>query len=101
MNTAAEIAAAPIVKEVGKSFKIHPYRRANFLDAITSALGYIFPWSGGVLVGISALESFKDVVSISHTQVWPFVFHGWFLVAVMLIAAITGFGREFETEDAK
>jgi len=99
VNTAAEIAAAPIVKEVGKSFKIHPYRRANFLDAITSALGYIFPWSGGVLVGINALVSFKEVVSISHTQVWPFVFHGWFLVFVMLIAAITGLGRRYEVDN--
>lgn len=98
VNTAAEIAAAPIVKEVGKAFKIHPYRRANFLDAITSALGYIFPWSGGVLVGINALESFKDVVSISHTQVWPFVLHGWFLLIVMLIAAITGLGRRYSVE---
>lgn len=99
VNTAAEIAAAPIVKEVGKSFKIHPYRRANFLDAITSALGYIFPWSGGVLVGINALESFKDVVTISHTQVWPYVLHGWLLVFVMLMAAITGLGRRYQADD--
>lgn len=97
VNTAAEIAAAPFVSEVGKSFKIHPYRRANFLDAVTSAFGYIFPWSGGVLIGISTLqENFGDLISISHTEVWPFVIHGWLLVVVMFLAAITGFGRRYE-----
>jgi Na+/H+ antiporter NhaC len=102
VNTAAEIAAAPFVKEVGKSFKLHPYRRANFLDAITSAFGYIFPWSGGVLIGIKTLqENFGDVITISHTQVWPFVFHGWLLVAVMLIAALTGFGRRYEGKNGE
>jgi Na+/H+ antiporter NhaC len=25
----------------------------------------------------------------------PYVFHGWFLVIVMLIAALTGFGRRY------
>lgn len=102
VNTAAEIAAAPFVKEVGKSFKIHPYRRANFLDAITSAFGYIFPWSGGVLIGIKTLqENFGDVLTISHTQVWPFVFHGWLLITVMLIAALTGFGRRYEGKNGE
>ncbi|MCK5740060.1 Na+/H+ antiporter NhaC family protein [bacterium] len=100
VNTAAEIAAAPFVKEVGQSFKIHPYRRANFLDAITSAFGYIFPWSGGVLIGIKTLqENFGEVLTVAHTQVWPFVFHGWLLMLVMLFAAITGFGRRFEAPD--
>jgi len=102
VNTAAEIAAAPFVKEVGKSFQLHPYRRANFLDAVTSAFGYIFPWSGGVLIGIKTLqENFGNVVTIAHTQVWPFVFHGWLLVLVMLIAALTGFGRRYEGKNGE
>jgi Na+/H+ antiporter NhaC len=31
---------------------------------------------------------------LSPTEVWPYVFHGWFLVAVMYGAAITGWGRK-------
>jgi len=101
VNTAAEIAAAPFVSEIGKTFKLHPYRRANFLDAITSALGYIFPWSGGVLIGYATIaelskEGMPWIKVVSPTEVWPFVFHGWILVLVMLLAAITGFGRRFE-----
>ncbi len=103
INTAAEIAAGPVVSKIGKRFKLHPYRRANMLDAVTSAIGYIFPWGGGVLIGyqtIRALESQYDFVeAIPPTDVWSYVLHGWFLAAVMLMAAITGFGRTYEAPD--
>jgi len=103
INTAAEIAAGPVISRLGKRFKLHPYRRANMLDAVTSAIGYIFPWGGGVLIGyqtIRTLESQYDFVqAVSPTDVWPFVLHGWFLAAVMLIAALTGFGRTYEAPD--
>jgi Na+/H+ antiporter NhaC len=100
INTAAEIAAAPFVREVGKESNLHPYRRANFLDALTSALGYIFPWSGGVLLGVATINALAEDLAflqpIDSTQAVPSVFHGWFLVLVMLFAAITGFGRRYE-----
>ena len=103
INTAAEIAAGPVISRLGKRFKLHPYRRANMLDAVTSAIGYIFPWGGGVLVGyqtIRTLESQYDFVqAVPPTEVWSYVLHGWFLAAVMLIAALTGFGRTYEAED--
>ena len=103
INTAAEIAAGPVISRLGKRFKLHPYRRANMLDAVTSAIGYIFPWGGGVLIGyqtIRTLESQYDFVqAVPPTDVWPFVLHGWFLAAVMLIAALTGFGRTYEAAD--
>ncbi|MEX0331571.1 MAG: Na+/H+ antiporter NhaC family protein [Puniceicoccaceae bacterium] len=102
VNTAAEIAAAPMVSEIGKKLKIHPYRRANLLDAITSALGYIFPWGGGVLIGYVTLttltENYPKLPVVNPTDVWMFVFHGWFLVVVMFAAAVTGLGRETTKE---
>jgi Na+/H+ antiporter NhaC len=103
INTAAEIAAAPVVSQLGKRFRLHPYRRANMLDAVTSAIGYIFPWGGGVLIGyqtIRTLESqYEFVQAVPPTEVWFYVLHGWFLAIVMLIAALTGFGRRYEDTD--
>ncbi|AGB40812.1 Na+/H+ antiporter [Halobacteroides halobius DSM 5150] len=105
INTAAEIAAAPFVKEVGEDFHIHPYRRANLLDATSSALGYIFPWSAAVLLGYSTLENmagqYEFIKLIDTTQIWPYVFHGWFLVAIMFIASITGLGRRYIGADGE
>ncbi|QHS23372.1 Na+/H+ antiporter NhaC family protein [Virgibacillus sp. MSP4-1] len=100
INTAAEIAAAPFVRELGTRYKIHRYRRANMLDAITSALGYIFPWGAPVLLGWSTIQSMQEQYEwlpvVNPTAVFPFVFQGWFLVIIMLIAALTGWGLRYE-----
>jgi Na+/H+ antiporter NhaC len=105
INTAAEIAIAPYVARVGERFNINGYRRANLLDANTSALGYIFPWSGGVLVGFAAMRGlpaqfdwFTPALVVSPASVWPFVFHGWLLVSVFVVAALTGYGREYVSD---
>ena len=103
INTAAEIAIAPYVARIGEKFNINGYRRANILDANTSALGYIFPWAGGVLVGYQVMigegglraEYGLDAMVVNPIEVVPYVFHGWFLVAIFVVAAITGFGREY------
>lgn len=100
INTAAEIAAAPFVREIGEKQKIHPYRRANFLDAISSALGYIFPWSAALILGWSTIGAMQGeypwLPVVSPTSAFPYVFHGWFLFLVMLIAALTGWGLRYE-----
>ncbi len=99
VNTAAEIAAAPFVSDMGKTFRLHPYRRANLLDAVSSAFGYIFPWSGGVLIGVATLQGltgrYPSLPVPSPMEVWPFVFHGWLLAGVIFVAAWTGYGRRF------
>ena len=103
INTAAEIAIAPYIARIGEQYNIHGYRRANILDANTAALGYIFPWAGGVLVGYGvmtgpqglAAEYGTDLMLVNPADVVPFVFHGWLLVTVFLISAWTGFGREY------
>ncbi|XVH33013.1 Na+/H+ antiporter NhaC family protein [Haloferacaceae archaeon DSL9] len=105
INTAAEIAIAPFIRTVGQRFNLNGYRRANILDANTSALGYIFPWGGGVLAGYSAMltlpgeyEWFTQAMLVNPASVWPYVFHGWLLVAVFVVAAWTGFGREYVSD---
>ncbi|MFD2761135.1 Na+/H+ antiporter NhaC family protein [Lentibacillus juripiscarius] len=105
INTAAEIAAAPFVKELGTKYKIHRYRMANMLDAMTSALGYIFPWGAPVLLGWSTIKTMQGEYSwlpvVEPNSVFPFVFQGWFLVVIMLIAALTGLGLRFEGKNGE
>ncbi|MFC7166536.1 Na+/H+ antiporter NhaC family protein [Halospeciosus flavus] len=105
INTAAEIAIAPYIARLGERFNINGYRRANILDANTSALGYIFPWSGGVLVGYAVLQGlpeqydwFTQAMVVNPVEVFPFVFHGWVLVIVFLLSALTGFGLEYTSD---
>ncbi|WP_456271378.1 Na+/H+ antiporter NhaC family protein [Bacillus sp. AK031] len=105
INTAAEIAAAPFVRKIGKEMNIHPYRRANFLDTVSSSLGYIFPWSGGVLLAWAtikgAAEEYEFLPVVSPTEVFPFVFQGWGLLIVMLIAALTGWGLRYSGKNGE
>ncbi|GEK59168.1 sodium:proton antiporter [Marinococcus halophilus] len=105
INTAAEIAAAPFVRDIGEKYGIHRYRRANLLDAVTSALGYIFPWGAPVLLGWSTIQTMQEQYSwlpvVEPTAVFPFVFQGWFLVLIMLFAAITGWGRRYEGKNGE
>src|SRR5690625_4838496 len=49
INTAAEIAAAPFVKELGEKYKIHRFRRADRVYVVTSIIGYIFSFGTRVL----------------------------------------------------
>lgn len=103
INTAAEIAAAPFVRELGRKYRIHRYRRANMLDAVTSALGYIFPWGAPVLLGWATITTMQEQYDwlpiVAPTEVFPFVFHGWCLLLIMLFAAATGWGLHFEDPD--
>ncbi|MFD1362134.1 Na+/H+ antiporter NhaC family protein [Lentibacillus salinarum] len=105
INTAAEIAAAPFVKEIGSRYKIHRYRMANMLDAVTSALGYIFPWGAPVLLGWSTIQTMQGQYDwlpiVEPTAVFPFVFQGWFLFIIMLIAALTGWGLRYEGKNGE
>ncbi|TFB22788.1 Na+/H+ antiporter NhaC family protein [Filobacillus milosensis] len=104
INTAAEIAAAPFVSKIGKNSNLHPYRRANFLDTVSSALGYIFPWSGGVLLAYTTIQGVTenyDVPGVNPVEVFPFVFQGWGLLIVMLIAAITGWGLRYQGKNGE
>ncbi|MFG6113769.1 Na+/H+ antiporter NhaC family protein [Halobacillus sp. MO56] len=105
INTAAEIAAAPFVRKIGKEMNIHSYRRANFLDTVSSSLGYIFPWSGGVLLAWAtikgAAEEYDFLPVVSPTEVFPFVFQGWGLLIVMLIAALTGWGLRYSGKNGE
>ncbi len=99
INTAAEIAAAPFVSRLGKQLNIHPYRRANFLDTVSASLGYIFPWSGGVLLAWSTIKGvsgeYEFVNVVNPAEVFPYVFQGWGLMIVMLIAALSGWGLRY------
>ena len=106
INTAAEIAIAPYVSTLGKKFNINGYRRANILDANTTAMGYVFPWSGALLLGLAAMQTqvapqyewFTQAMVVNPVAVMPFVFHCWLLLAVFLVSAWTGFGREYITD---
>ncbi len=85
-------------RPLGEKFGVHPYRRANIIDAMACTLVYSLPWSAGLLfasgLSKSASESFAGVPFLTPGQLTPWVLYAWVLMAVMFTAIFTGWGRE-------
>ena len=81
--------------KVGKAKGIHPYRRANLLDAVANSLPAIVPFlSVFVFIG-SALTGLSPVAVAGGTL------YGFTLFAVMVVAVATGWGRDFEGKNGE
>jgi Na+/H+ antiporter NhaC len=90
-------------KPLGDKFKLHPYRRANLLDAFSCTLVYTLPWSAAVLFASgltkAASEEFAGVPFLSPIAITPWVIYAWVLLAVMFFAVFTGWGRIYTAPD--
>ncbi|MFQ6114382.1 MAG: Na+/H+ antiporter NhaC family protein [bacterium] len=97
VNTVAMITAGPLANILRKRHDLHPYRSANLLDTISCSFPYILPYSA-TIVAANAIqrevaERYAFAVVLPWAQEAPFYFYGIVLFPLMIIAAITGFGR--------
>jgi len=100
VNTVAMIASGPWVKEIGEEFKLHPYRRANLMDSISNSFVYAIPWCAPMLAIIASIRatsfSYPFIPLLNWASIAPYHYYGYSLLIVMILAALTGFGRKFE-----
>jgi Na+/H+ antiporter NhaC len=105
VTTSVVAIMGPIANELGQKFSLHPYRRANLVDAVGNTWAYFIPWSAFLFIVISIVESMKSTYSFLVTptpnQFFFAVFHAWFLWLVMLFTVVTGYGREFEGKNGE
>ena len=98
VNTVAMITAGPLVNILRKRHKIHPNRSANLLDTISCSFPYILPYSATIVaaeaVQRTVAERYAFTIVLPWAQEAPFFFYGLVLFPLMIIAVITGFGRE-------
>lgn len=97
VNTVAMITAGPLANILRKRHDLHPYRSANLLDTISCSFPYILPYSA-TIVAANAIqrevaERYAFAVVLPWAQEAPFYFYGIVLFPLMIMAAITGFGR--------
>ena len=72
-NTPAILLCGPVADELGRSHKLHPYRRANLLSAFTSSLSMMSPVSSffiflAVSISISLSDSYPFIPEITPMQ---------------------------------
>ena len=94
------VIAGPIFNELGRSQNLHPYRRANILDAVANSFSYIVPWHVWpilVIMQVRPLVAGNPLIVVPTTS--DFLLSTYYPVAiwcVMLVSIITGYGRKFE-----
>ncbi|MFW6140626.1 MAG: Na+/H+ antiporter NhaC family protein [Acidobacteriota bacterium] len=101
-NAAAELLVGPsLVKSLGGKFNLAPARKANLMDCAVCSLFYTLPWHIAVVVWYGALQSATEsfqlpTLPISISFLNPY---SWALLAVLIISALTGWNRQFITQD--
>ncbi len=97
VNTVAMITAGPLANVLRKRHGIHPYRSANLLDTISCSFPYFLPYAAPIVAAIAiqrqVVEHYNFAVVLTWGQMAPFAFYGIVLFPLMIVAAITGFGR--------
>jgi len=98
VNTVAMITAGPLANSLRKLHNIHPHRSANLIDTISCSFPYVLPYSATIVAAaaiqreISQRYAFVEI--LDWTQEASYFFYGIVLFPLMIIAAITGFGRK-------
>jgi len=98
VNTVAMITVGPLANVLRKRHGIHPYRSANLMDTISCSFPYMLPYAA-TIVAADAIQRelalrYEFVQVIPWSQEVPFIFYGMVLFPLMILAVITGYGRE-------
>ncbi|MDI6710918.1 MAG: Na+/H+ antiporter NhaC family protein [Bacillota bacterium] len=105
ITTSVVAIMGPIVNSIGGKWRIHPYRRANLVDAVANTWAYFIPWSAFIFIVSGIIGSMKDaypfLVTPKPTSYFFAAFHPWALWFVILFSVVTGFGRIFEGRDGR
>lgn len=96
-NVPAILALGEFVKKTGKRFNLDAYRRANLLDVSASTLTYNLPHMVPVILATAFASQFGAEVgapAVSLISAGIHNFHSLALFVVIVLAAITGYGRK-------
>lgn len=105
INTIANICVAPFVNAIGRKNQLHPYRSANILATAICSFPFFLPFGGCVLLllgGLSTMQgTYPFLPKLQATDMFFTAFYSWAIWVVMLVASLTGWGREFEGPDGE
>jgi Na+/H+ antiporter NhaC len=98
VNTVAMITAGPLANVLRKRHSLSKYRSANLMDTISCSFPYMLPYAATIVAAngiqreLALRYDFVQVVPWSQEVVY--IFYGMVLFPLMILAVITGFGRE-------
>jgi Na+/H+ antiporter NhaC len=98
VNTVAMITVGPLANELRQRHSLSPYRSANLLDTISCSFPFVLPYSATIVAAMAIQREiagrFSFAVVVPWEQIATHFYYGIVLLPVMLVAVVTGFGRE-------
>lgn len=100
------VMCGPVVDKIGKTQKLHPYRRANLTDGFANSLPINIPVLSaflfiGAMVIDGLVESYPFIESISPVSIAVGTVYPFCLFLVLCFSIISGWGRRFEGENGE
>ena len=94
-SVVAILAVGRFTREAGERFGLSPYRRANLLDTTVCTYPFIVPYCIPTVLAASmtAAGEAAGLPRLSPLTIGLVNFHSWALLAVVLLAVFTGYGR--------
>jgi Na+/H+ antiporter NhaC len=94
-SVVALLAVGPLARRTGERFGIDPYRRANLLDITVCTYPFLLPYCIPTLLAAS-LTAGGEAAGMPRLSPWAVGLHNahsWALLAAVLVAIGTGWGR--------
>ncbi|MCP3963538.1 MAG: sodium:proton antiporter [bacterium] len=91
-SVVAILAVGPFTRRAGERFGIGAYRRSNLLDVTVCTYPFLLPYCIPTILAAS-LTAGTDLPRISPLAAGLYNFHSWALLAVIVVAILTGWGR--------
>ncbi|HSG08829.1 MAG TPA: Na+/H+ antiporter NhaC family protein [Longimicrobiales bacterium] len=89
----AILAVGPLTKEAGRSFGLGRYRRSNLLDVTVCTYPFLLPFFIPTILASALTGGFDGAPRLSPWSAGLHNVHSWGLLAVILLAIVTGWGR--------
>ncbi len=92
-SVVAILTVGELARKTGERFGLSAYRRANLLDVTVCTYPFLLPYCIPTILAASLTGSPK----ISPFTAGMYNFHSWALLAVIIVAIATGYGRSTST----
>lgn len=102
-GTPSMVILGPFVRRLGHRFRIAPWRRGNLMDACSTTIIGFLPYSVAVLIPFALVRDTvagANLTGFTPVYLIPYVFYCWALMLVIILAALTGWGRDRISEEA-
>jgi len=91
-SVVAILATGAFARATGERHGIGPYRRANLLDTTVCTWPFLLPWFIPTILAASLTAS-TEAPRLSALQIGLANLHSWALLAMVVLAVTTGYGR--------